>query len=253
MATIYCFSATGNSLYAAKEIAKECGGTVLPIKDRMTVCEDDVIGLVFPCYFWALPRVVEYFVSQIKITSENPYVFAVMTCGGRVFGALAVLKRILRKNQIKLNYAKSIISVTNYLPGYLPKDSEKLQKNVDIQINKISKDIKAHKSNRVFTVPLVNQIIYKFYPNENSDRFFAVNSSCNLCGTCIKVCPADNITIIREKPHFKRNCEHCLACLHNCPAAAIDWKNKTQGKERYRNKKVSLNEIIMLNDLGNYQ
>jgi len=49
------------------------------------------------------------------------------------------------------------------------------------------------------------------------------------------------------KPQFQHQCEHCLACLHNCPARAIDWKDKTQGKARYRNANVSLDELIEFN------
>ena len=29
------------------------------------------------------------------------------------------------------------------------------------------------------------------------------------------------------------NCARCTACINGCPRGAIEYKNKTQGKERY--------------------
>ena len=66
--------------------------------------------------------------------------------------------------------------------------------------------------------------------------------------TCQKVCPANNIEIKSGKLYFRHKCEHCLACVHNCPVQAINWKHKTDGKERYRNAGVRLNELILLNN-----
>ena len=61
MNTIYCFSATGNSLAAAKEIAKNIDAQVLPMNDASCIPTDaSVIGFVFPVYalfLWVFRRV----------------------------------------------------------------------------------------------------------------------------------------------------------------------------------------------------
>jgi len=64
---------------------------------------------------------------------------------------------------------------------------------------------------------------------------------------CQKICPAANIEKAEGKPIFQGKCEHCLACLQNCPVCAIDWKNKTQGKDRYRHFAVTINDMIAFN------
>jgi MinD superfamily P-loop ATPase len=76
--------------------------------------------------------------------------------------------------------------------------------------------------------------------------FFTVAQSCNGCAICQAICPAKNITISQGKPEFHQKCEHCLACLHSCPHQALDWKNKTQGKERYKNPFIKQKELIAL-------
>ncbi|MDR0293187.1 MAG: EFR1 family ferrodoxin [Oscillospiraceae bacterium] len=247
MAAIFCFSSTGNSLYTANEIAKKIGADVLPMKNKPAACEDDVIGFVFPVYFWGLPRMVERFISAMQITNKDAYVFAVITCGGPVPGIFGPLKKILRRKNIRLRYGERLISVTNYLPEYTPKDSEALRQNIKAQIHRIAGAIIRRDENRIPALPLVNRLISKLCPDANSDRYFSVATTCKSCATCQKACPAGNIEMSAGSPVFLHKCEHCLACLHHCPARAIDWKDKTQGKKRYRNAYVSLDELIAFN------
>ena len=247
MATVYCFTSTGNSLNAANKIAEAIGGKVLPMKGA-TVCEDDVIGFVFPNYFWGLPRMVARFAENIRIVNKNAYVFAVITCGGPALNMSVPLKKILERENIHLSYGVTLRTVTNYLPGYEAKDSEALREKVANRIALIAKAVANRETNRISTMTFPNKQIYKHYPGEGCDKEFSVAASCNGCAVCRKVCPSDNIYMEAHKPVFRHKCEHCLACLHNCPAAAIDWKNKTQGKERYRNANVSLDDLITFNN-----
>ena len=55
MATIYCFSSIGNSLYAAKKISERIGAGLVSMTKSFGRCNDDTIGFVFPVYFWGLP------------------------------------------------------------------------------------------------------------------------------------------------------------------------------------------------------
>ena len=248
MTTIFCFTSTGNSLSTAKKLAGAIGGEVLPVKNGNISCESDVIGFVFPVYFWGLPRMVERFLKEIEITNKNAYVFSVITCGGPCFGVLGILKNLLQSKGIQLNYGKMLVSPSNYLPEYVAKDSEESRLKIDESISSISSAIKSGESNRIPSTTFLNKIIYATFPKENCDRFFTVMPTCTGCGTCAKVCPAKNISIYDGKPEFHHRCEHCLACLHNCPAQAIDWKKKTQNKPRFRNAGVTLDELISFNN-----
>jgi len=247
MATIFCFTSTGNSLYTAKRIAEEINGEIAPMNGRLVKCEDDVIGFVFPVYFLGLPRMVERFVTEMQVVNNDAYVFAVATYGGKVYGPLGRLKRLLKQKGVTLNYGVNLKSVENYIPSYKVNDSEAFRKNINENISKIANAINNRESNRIQIFTFLNKLIYSFYPNESSDRYFNVDSACTGCATCQKVCPADNITVKLGEPSFQHRCEHCLACVHNCPLHAIDWKQKTQGKERYRNAGITLNDLISFN------
>lgn len=245
MATIFCFTSTGNSLYAARRIADEIGAKVLPMREKYSQCDDDVIGFVFPDFFWGLPRIVTRFVRNLKIANKNAYVFAVVACGGPGFGVLGTLKALLAQNGTDLRYGVMLTSTSNYLPEFTANTSAELRKKVDARLAKIIADIKGKQSRGVFPATPLNAIVQKMFPGKTSDEHFTVAPSCTSCGTCQKVCPVKNIRLEDGTPIFQHNCEHCLACLHHCPACAIDWKGaKTRGKPRYRNAAVSLGDLI---------
>ena len=247
MAKIYCFTSTGNSLYTARKIAKEIGASISPMKNVSEVCDDNLIGFVFPVFFWGMPRMVERFVSGIQISNKNAYIFAVSTSGGSVFGALGRLKKKLRLKGAKLSFGINLVSITNYLPEYKVKDSEEKRNKIDAEICTIIESIQTKKSNHIMHFTLMNKIAYSFMPGEGSDKSFTISSDCTGCAICEGICPADNIIMTAGKPTFTHKCEHCLACLHICPVCAIDWKEKTHGKDRYRREGISIDELLSLN------
>jgi len=250
MATIFCFTSTGNSLYAAKKIAEIIGGNVAPMRGGPADCGDDVVGFVFPVYFWGLPRMVERFVREIRIANKDAYVFAVANYGGFVYGALERVRALLKASGVRLSYGKNLKMVENYIPRYKVNDSEAFREKIDGDILKIADAVQRGAANRVHAFAFVANLSHRFYPNENSDRYFSVSSACTGCGACKAVCPAGNIALPSGRPAFKHNCEHCLACLQHCPIRAIDWRGKTNEKDRYRNSGVPLNELIAFNKGG---
>ena len=64
---------------------------------------------------------------------------------------------------------------------------------------------------------------------------FNTNDQCIGCKKCEKVCPLNNITIVDSKPVWDHNCTHCMACIHQCPTQAIEFKKITLKKNRYYN------------------
>lgn len=42
-----------------------------------------------------------------------------------------------------------------------------------------------------------------------------------------------NISLQGGKPQWGDKCAQCTACINGCSRGAIEFKNKTQGKERY--------------------
>ncbi|MCL2746678.1 MAG: EFR1 family ferrodoxin [Coriobacteriia bacterium] len=247
MATIFYFSSTGNSLHVAKRIAEQIGDeySLIPMRNEAVTCSDDVVGFVFPVYFFTLPRMVERFVNQVQITNKNAYVFAAVPHGGQIGGALARISHVLGKKGITVHYGAKLRARSNYLPMYTMDDSEEARRQLDSELSAAAKAIAAKTVRKTSkSTLLLSKLGGSFYPSEDSDRFFTVSDACVHCATCQKVCPADNIQVTDKGVEFLHKCEHCIGCLHNCPKDAIDWKGKTQGKKRYRNHNITLKELM---------
>ncbi len=76
---------------------------------------------------------------------------------------------------------------------------------------------------------------------QKADDFYTTDK-CIGCGKCAKLCPLNNITMTDGRPRWLHPCAHCMACLGNCPTEAIEYRNRTEAKPKYRiGKYVSTN------------
>ena len=244
MAKIFCFSGTGNSLYAAKKIAAGIGAEVLPMRDYGEI-DDEVIGFVFPVYFWGLPLTVDKFLDNIHISNKSVYVFAVASYGGFAAGVVGGVKKKMSRQGVKLSYGKSVKMGENYGPAFNARDSDSIWSRADAELDKIISDIKNRKTNPIFPNTFINEMVHGSYPPIKTDcgSLFSADG-CVGCGLCEQLCPNRNITIRNGVPVFGSSCELCLSCLNNCPENAIDYNNSTKGKERYKNRRISVSELI---------
>ena len=252
MTTCY-FTATGNSLYVAKRI----GGKNLSIpklmKEHEIVIEDDAVGIIAPVYAGDMPQMVHEFLSRAKIKSD--YLFFIYTYG--MSYSVAKFNAISSMNEIglHLNYVNVIKMVDNYLPGFeIQNQLDTLhKKNVEGQINNICNDINSRVNNtkelnilQKLAMSMVKNTMGKALMDKNAAKKYIIDDNCILCGTCAKVCPANNISVTNKVEFFDR-CEVCYACIHNCPKKAIHLKNE-KSDVRFRNEHVDLKEIIEANN-----
>lgn len=136
--------------------------------------------------------------------------------------------------------------VENYIPSFPVKNTEKLWAKAQKRTEQIICDVKKKKRQRFQIHTVLNSIYHRRYPayDRSCDGSFSIGENCNGCGLCDKICPVDNIKMQDGRPRFLHHCDHCLSCLNHCPQTAIDWKDKTKGKERYRNPRVTAKELI---------
>ena len=82
---IYYFSATGNCRYVAERIAHELRTEAVSITNcslQITTTADEVLGFIFPTYFWGLPSYVDDFLKAVTFSGEAPaYTFVLATYG----------------------------------------------------------------------------------------------------------------------------------------------------------------------------
>ena len=126
---IFYFSGTGNSLQVAKDIAEkigECEVINLAKYDTNEKINAERVGIVFPVYFWGVPNIIKVFLKKIEL-QNNPYIFAVATCGGTVGASLIQINDLLRLKNQKLHAGFAITMPENYIVYYNASSKEKQQ------------------------------------------------------------------------------------------------------------------------------
>ncbi len=247
---IFYFTATGNNLHIAKKLGGELYSIPKILKTGPLEFTDDAIGIIIPCYYFGVPRIVKEFLGKIKLKSN--YIFGIMSYGNIAAGCLNHLNKTAANSNIQFSYLNEILMVDNYIPVFdMEKQLEAVaSKNIEDNLSRIVSDInskakyikKTKLSSKLFT--FLAQTYYKTTLGK-TDKNFLVDDSCNSCKICEKVCPVDNIKV-ELKPEFLHHCEECFACTHNCPQNSIRHK-KERSRARFTNKNISLNEIIQSN------
>ncbi len=254
--TLYYFSGTGNSLAVAKTLATQLGECeLIPIaqvwqRDQV-VADADQVGLVFPLYFWGLPNIVEAFARKLRVR-ESAYSFAVATRGWPIPGGVfRQLSQAFAANGATFHAGWYVTLPENYIIWTNVPPEQKRQAmyaRAERTIRNIAEQIRtqAHviaKEPNAFLRPLVQAIF--FNDVAASDRRFLADERCNGCGSCQKICPAQNIALTTDsRPQWQHRCEQCLACLHFCPTQAIQYGQNTRKRARYHHPQVTLAEMI---------
>ncbi|MDD4357170.1 MAG: EFR1 family ferrodoxin [Smithellaceae bacterium] len=253
---VYVYTGTGNSLWAARELANRIGPSELISLNRQQKqfppCEADVIGLVFPVHIWGVPPPVTKFLDLIK-TNPTPYVFAVAVNAGQVAATLIQLKKLLQAKNLDLSCGFSIDLPSNYIPWGGAITPPKQQKKISAALEKIERIAGIVRNKEDLPVekgPLWQNIFFsliykKSLPHIASmDKSFFFDEKCSSCGVCAKICPARNILMDGGKPVWQRRCEQCFACIQWCPEEAIQYGKGTRKKKRYHHPDISLKDML---------
>lgn len=235
---IFYFSGTGNSRWAAQQLASYTGDTVCDLA-RMDNLPDlqgeSRIGLVFPVYAWGPPQMVMEFAQNLPRTGA--FTFGVGTCGSEAGLALKKLAAVC-----PLDSSYSLVMPNNYiLAEDVESDGAVRRKLADAswQMERMAREILAgQKVYRVKEGPMAwiksGVVNAGFNRLARDTKPFHADDRCNGCGLCAWNCPAHAITVTDGRPPvWTGNCCQCLRCLHECPQQAIQYGSKTQNRGRY--------------------
>ena len=173
---IFYFTATGNSLHAARAIARQSGEELRSIPQEMGGAaaagwpgtgadakaradadadgpggaarekhryEDEVIGFVMPVYAHDLAPIAARFIERASFSAD--YVFAVLTYGNRAGCAVEACKRRLAAAGTHLDYAELLLMADNWLPSYDAAEQAEMEKGEAGHLARISSEIASRK------------------------------------------------------------------------------------------------------------
>jgi Pyruvate/2-oxoacid:ferredoxin oxidoreductase delta subunit len=207
----------------------------------------DTIGLVFPTYWLVLPTIVVEFLERVSFDTE--YLFAITTCGNVPLTLKSHLLQVASQNNHSFSYFDSISMPDNFLPFCDMAKQKKRFSEAQLQERSttISRNIRSRQRNvKSFAALAPLRPLIRYYSLSQMTDFtrrFTIDTNCNKCGTCCRVCSAQSIAWIDDSPTYSTTCNYCLACVHNCPQNAIHM-NGEKSSERYLNPTVTTSDLI---------
>ena len=269
---ILYFSGSGNSLAVARQISNKTGEQVVPLREAAgkDLTGEKRIGLVFPTYWLDAPIAVRELVPQLQISAEA-YVYVVITCGAQTNNAVWTVRRLLRKQGVKVAYCHKIrVPDSSALAfGRDPNQQAWKFERYRSRLEQIIQDVATEQHGLHFSgfdpfgwllsrpsVAAKTQKVTR--PNVNAEQ-------CVGCGICAKICPQDNIVMAcrdashasdalhaSATPHASATaqigdrCTACLACVHFCPHLAVEINGKAVKQEfRYHHPDIKLADMVL--------
>lgn len=268
--TIYYFSGSGNSLYAARELRQRLPDADLVPMVRLLGAEriesrGETVGFVFPIHGMTLPIPVRRFISRLDPSSAH-YLFAVATRAATPHRAFSEIDRMLRKRGRRLDAFFTLTMPSNdpKFRDWRPPADEglaRLASDLRPRLDAIAEVVVRRQENRApdteFLVP-VNPLLERlvllgmaFAERDGAKDYFYANERCTGCGTCAKVCPSGKVRMDGKRPVWRDEvtCYLCYACLNYCPARAAQIRSKvwmrsyTEQNERYPHPYATADEI----------
>lgn len=249
---IFYYTGTGNSLKVAKDIANKIGDCeevlMTQYSERKLTAKYERIGFVFPVYYAGTPLCVQKFLEEMDFSeTKDAYFFSAITLGGSIGNTGYLIEKIFSNKKMKLDAIFKIKMQKNYIVSYNIKEHDnniyqESEESINLVTSKVmNKEIESisTKENIIFRIGR-NKVIGKIH---TMDKNFNVSHQCTGCTICSSVCAVENIIMNNNMPTFQHKCEQCLACVHVCPQKAINYKNKTQTRNRYIHRDIQISEL----------
>ncbi len=243
---IFYFSATGNSLYAAKKLAEE-DEQLIDITDALrnqeysyTVPDGEDVGFVFPVYCWTLSKAVRRFVQNLQLENAG-YIYAVITCGGSIRGTATLLDEELQKHDLMLASFYPLVMTDDTVFYWDIDPDEVIAKTLEHAEEEIAAIKEAISQHEIRPMPYAwfSRLMIPVYSAMSGTKNFSVTDACISCGQCERRCPDEVIRLTDGKPVWtKSKCTKCSGCINSCPVSAIQYGKKTAERRRYHNPKV---------------
>lgn len=222
MNAVYCFSATGRSLEAARFFADRLG---IPVTETGKGSGDaETAVVIFPVYCQNIPEPVKEFLPRL-----NANHVALIACYGRMHHGNVLME------------AEKLVSGQVIAAAYVPIGHTYLDEPAGVDtaallpiLSRIY-DPKRARLKREFKNPLAD-----FVPSLRSQLGVKIerNDRCTGCDICVQNCPMSDMR--RGIPG--NSCIRCLRCVHICPERALAvsyaWPLRLYLRKKKKNKTI---------------
>lgn len=254
---IFYFSATGNSLWCARQVAGTTHDYLINIAEALKkeelsfpVGRGEKVGFAFPVYGWDIPPVVLDFIRRVTLPhyQADTYTYFLCTCGDDTGRLLQRFRRIASQKgwHVDSGFALQMPNTYVCLPGFdvdaRPLATQKLQQ-APATLQQYCQTVLQRKKDVFPTRPgafprmkthILGRLFHSFLL---TDRYFHATPDCNGCGICTACCPTLNISLDGNRPVWHGRCTGCLSCYHHCPRHAVAFGHLTRHKGQYLLKK----------------
>ena len=246
------YSATGNTEYIAKRIAKrlddECLDLLARIKanDYSELHSEKPFVICAPVYVAEMPVFLRDYLKKVSLTDTKD-VYFIFTSGGYAGISGMLAKYLVQKKGLHYMGHAEFQMPRNYMASdmYPELEEEEIERRIHtswLQIPRVAKRIREGRQLKARHAFLFEAVItVPFHPvwtriMQPAKPFYATDK-CIGCGKCEKICPLNNIRMENGKPRWEKPCAHCMACIGNCPVEAIEFGAVTQKKKKYNLKR----------------
>lgn len=250
-----CFSGTGNSLAVARMLAGRLPFASVRLvrellPDPSPLADCDACGFVFPVYCQDAPEMVKRLARLARI-HPDAYVFAIATHNGDPGFCHYSIDSILRKKGLLLKAGFAVLMPGNSItPAYRLNPDDEAARRIEASMAAVDRIAAAVSGRQAVPFAGEDSLRKRFRGFRNRLRHrhvpsaFRATDACTGCGLCARLCPEGNIRLESGKPSWGNRCQICLACIHWCPARAIQNGEGTVDRKRYHHPGITANDLI---------
>lgn len=240
------FSGTGNTKWVANELNDSltqngCDSEMISIEDIDVLDlakkfeKSDVIGFLYPGYGCDMPTIYKEYIARLENIrlKRNTKAFSIVTAAINIADGAMITKPLCEKMGAEFMWGNVIIMPCNFdtpVPGFRIPSDEKIRKQkskakfkIKSLVDKIEKGEKSYDGNGFVSVIAGKSQRIGWISSMGKYDVKINEDKCISCGVCVKVCPANNLSIDTKGSPAKvnGNCSVCLRCMNNCPTCAI--------------------------------
>jgi ferredoxin/flavodoxin len=234
---IFYFSGTGNTEIVAHLLAeafrkKNLIVDLAPVEDvlkgevPLKIEDCDLVGMGYVVHAFNAPKILFEFLDRMPPGDADIFLFK---SSGDPFlegGATTMVRNVLTEKGYHVFYEGLVVMPANCIVRYEDGLVKQLYNAAVLKTAKMAEEIVSGKvklqKNGIFS-RLVT-VLFSTLEGMGAPLFgkhLKVLERCDLCGHCVKICPAGNIYRENNSIKFARKCVMCLRCIYTCPQKAI--------------------------------